>query len=281
MLEGISFVIPCYREPADVVRKTVQELLLAVQEMIPLEIIVVNDGNNPEVFPEFAQQNVLTLHHEHNLGYGSSLMTGIDEARYEWIGIVDADGTYPVAHFKRFIEFGDKFDMVVGSRRIHNMPRLRRLPKFLLLKLAGYMADQKIPDLNSGMRIFRKRIVMSYRRLFPKRFSFTTTITMICLTNFYKVRFLDIPYYSRIGASAINPIADTVKFFSLVLRLALYFKPMRFFIPLSSVTFLAAGGRAIRDIIAVDHFGGLTLVLFFMAFQIFFFGLLAEIINKK
>ncbi|MBN1760749.1 MAG: glycosyltransferase family 2 protein [Chitinispirillaceae bacterium] len=281
MVEAVSFVIPCYHEPVEVIRETVTSLLSAVDGLLTVEIIVVNDGNNAETFPVFTEQNILTLHHEHNEGYGASLMTGIDEAQYDWIGIVDADGTYPVTHFRRCIEFIDRYDMVVGSRRIKDMPLLRRLPKYFLLKLAGYMADQNIPDLNSGMRIFRKKIVMSYRRLFPKRFSFTTTITMICLTNFYKVRFLDIPYYSRVGPSAINPLADTVKFFSLVLRLALYFKPMRFFIPLSGIAFFTGICRAIRDIIIVDHFGGLTLVLFFMAFQIFFFGLLAEIINKK
>ena len=39
--------------------------------------------------------------------------------------------------------------------------------------------------------------------------------------------------------------------------------------------------RGVRDLMLNDHFGGLTLVLCFMAFQVFFFGLIAEIINKK
>jgi glycosyltransferase involved in cell wall biosynthesis len=279
--EGVTFVIPCYHESGDIIRKTVAELLNAMKGEIPFEVVLVNDGDRIETFPEFTEAAVITKHHEINCGYGASLMTGIDAARYDWIGIVDADGTYPIGHFKRFLEFTGKYDMVVGCRRLQDLPFMRRLPKYLLLKLAAYISDHHIPDLNSGMRLFRRNIVMNYRRLFPKRFSFTTTITMICFTNFYSVRFLDIPYYTRIGPSAINPVGDTVKFFSLVLRLALYFKPLRFFIPLSMLTFGAASARAIRDILAVNHFGGLTLVLFFMAFQIFFFGLLAEIINKK
>lgn len=280
-IDGISFVIPCYRESEKIIRETVDTVRSAIDSAVSFEIIVVNDGNPAELFPVFSEENTISVHHERNQGYGASLMSGIIAAHYEWIGIIDADATYPALHFKRFLEFVGKYDMVVGSRRLSDLPMVRRLPKYLLLKLAGYMSDHTIPDLNSGMRIFRKSIVMNYRRIFPKRFSFTTTLTMICLTNFYSVRFLDIPYYTRVGASAINPVSDTVKFFSLVLRLALYFKPMRFFIPLSMVTFLAACARAIRDILCVNQFGGLTLVLFFMAFQIFFFGLLAEIINKK
>jgi glycosyltransferase involved in cell wall biosynthesis len=278
---GITFVIPCYNENSTVIRKTVKDLQATVEDEIPYEIVIVNDGNSIEDFPDFPEEMIITMHHEINLGYGASLMTGIMASRYDWIGIVDADGTYPVTHFKRFLEFTGRYDMVVGCRRLHDLPFMRRFPKYLLLKLASFISDHPIEDLNSGMRLFRKEIVMNYRRLFPKRFSFTTTITMICYTNFHPVRFLDIPYYTRIGASAIHPVADTVKFFSLVLRLALYFKPLRFFIPLSLLTFGAAIARAVRDIFAVHHFGGLTLVLFFMAFQIFFFGLLAEIINKK
>jgi len=279
--EGITFIIPCYREQPDIIQKTVNDLQTTLSDDVGYEIIVVNDGNSSDGFPEFSDAKVITIHHENNRGYGASLMSGVVASQYAWIGIVDADGTYPVTHFKRFFEFVGKYDMIIGCRRLQDLPLLRRLPKFFLLKLAGFIADHEIPDLNSGMRIFRKSIVMKYRRLFPKRFSFTTTITMICFTNFYSVRFLDIPYYTRIGASAINPFTDTLKFFSLVMKLALYFKPLRFFIPLSMVTFAGAVARAVRDVICTNHFGGLTLVLFFMAFQIFFFGLLAEIINKK
>ena len=93
--------------------------------------------------------------------------------------------------------------------------------------------------------------------------------------------FVDIPYSVRTGDSKIHPLRDTVGFFALLLRLSLYFRPLRFFMPLTAVILLAAMGRGIRDVWVGNHFGGLTLVLFFAAFQVFFFGLLAEIINKK
>ena len=35
----------------------------------------------------------------------------------------------------------------------------RRPAKWFLSKLANYLAETKIPDLNSGMRLFRKRDV--------------------------------------------------------------------------------------------------------------------------
>lgn len=279
-----AFIIPCYNEKPEVLNDTVGRLK-AVLNAIPdfkYEIIVVDDGSTRQKYQEFSDGNIKLVSHPINKGYGASLITGIFASRYEWIGIIDSDGTYPVEHFPELIKHADNYDMIVGKRDWGDIQLLRRGPKYLLQKVASFIADYDIPDLNSGMRLFKKSIVQSYIKLFPQRFSFTTTITMICLTNFYRVQFIDIPYYKRVGAaSSISPIKDTIRFFSLVFRLGLYFKPLRFFIPLSAATLTLAIARGIRDVFIADHIGGLSLVLFFMAFQIFFFGLIAEIINKK
>jgi hypothetical protein len=131
------------------------------------------------------------------------------------------------------------------------------------------------------MRLFKKEIVEKYIRIFPMGFSFTSTLTMICLTNIYDLKFVEIPYYKRTDSSHISPLKDTARFLSQILRLALYFRPLRFFMPLTAVIATCAILRGIRDLVLTNHFGGLTLVLSFMAFQVFFFGLIAEIINKK
>lgn len=278
-----SFIIPCYNEHPSVLHDTITNLKISLDKIdnIKYEIIVVNDGSKKYSYSEQYQKNVSIINHNQNMGYGASIITGISQAQYDWIGITDSDGTYPVEYFPELLKFTDKYDMVIGGRSWKDIQFLRRIPKLILTRVASFIADYDIPDLNSGMRLFRKDIVYKYLRLFPQKFSFTTTITMICITNFYKVRFVDIPYYKRVGYSSIHPLKDTIRFFSLIFRLALYFKPLRFFIPLSFITFIMAVLRGIRDVLVVNHIGGLALVLFFMAFQIFFFGLIAEIINKK
>ena len=130
------------------------------------------------------------------------------------------------------------------------------------------------------MRLFRKELALTFWNLFPDGFSFTSTITMACKTNNISIAYHPINYHKRVGKSSIHPIKDTVRFFNLVLRLALYFNPKKFFLPLSLIVFLLAIARGTRDYLVDGSLGGLTLVLFFICFQIFFFGLLAEIINK-
>jgi hypothetical protein len=104
---------------------------------------------------------------------------------------------------------------------------------------------------------------------------------MVALTCLFNVTFLPITYGTRTGKSKISPLRDTIRFTMQILRLSLYFQPLRFFIPIAALIATLATARGIRDIITGDQLGGLSLLLFFMSFQTFFFGLIAEIINKK
>jgi hypothetical protein len=174
-----------------------------------------------------------------------------------------------------------EFRMIVGARSWADISWLRRIPKRCLTWLASFLADYPIPDLNSGMRVFHREIYDEYRRIYPDRFSFSSTLTMVSLTGGFETCFVKIDYNERSGGSSIDPLKDPIRFWYQLLRLSLYFRPLRFFVPLSGVIGVVAVLRGLRDLAINDHFGGLTLVLFFMAFQVFFFGLIAEIINKK
>lgn len=281
MIKNISIIIPCYNESPDVLEKTVSELKKSVSSRVDnYEIIIVNDGSTDFTYPENFGENTHFITHPVNKGYGAALKTGIKHASCEWIGITDADGTYPNDCFHELLAYTDDNDMVIGARSWEDISLVRRFPKKMLTFFAGFLADEPIRDLNSGMRIFKKELALSFWNLFPDGFSFTSTITMACLTNNIPIEYHDIDYYNRVGSSSINPIKDTIRFFNLVLRLALYFNPKKFFLPLSLIVFLMAIARGTRDYLVDGFLGGVTLVLFFMCFQIFFFGLLAEIINK-
>jgi glycosyltransferase involved in cell wall biosynthesis len=278
---GVTFIVPCYNEPGEILAQTVARLERAAAEAgWAAEFVVVDDASRQPYDP--AKLGAARLvRHRTNRGYGASLATGLRTARFGWIGIVDADGTYPVEAFGELLSLTVDFEMVIGARSWSDINPLRRIPKRCLTWLASFLADRPIPDLNSGMRIFRREIYDQHRRIYPDRFSFSSTLTMVGLTNGYDVAFVEIKYFERVGRSTIHPLKDPVRFGYQLLRLSLYFRPLRFFLPLSALIGAAALARALRDLALTNHFGGLTLVLFFMAFEVFFFGLIAEIINKK
>ena len=115
-----------------------------------LEIIVVNDGSTDSTKRILANEKGITLiNNAYNLGYGASLKKGIKKAKYPWIFIIDADGTYPIEHMPSLIKHMDHYDMVVGARvgkNVH-LPLMRKPAKFILTKLAEFLTKKKIPRL--------------------------------------------------------------------------------------------------------------------------------------
>ncbi len=278
---SVTIIVPCYNEQPEVLRATVAAIEQSLEAAgADYEVLVVNDGSRKHRYDGIAQGRVRLVEHPENRGYGAALKTGIHEAAHEVVGITDADGTYPNHRFGELLALMEHADMVVGARPWGDISLARRLPKFLLTKLASFLADYPIQDLNSGMRLFRKEMALRFWGLYPNGFSFTSTITMGCLTSGYRLRYQPIAYAKREGKSHIQPIRDTLNFFTLVTRLTLYFNPMRVFVPLSLLFGLLATLRGLRDYWLTDSLGGLALVLFFMSFQLFFFGLLADIVVK-
>jgi len=282
-MKSISIIVPCYNEAPEILISTLNSIKVSLSKIqnIESEIIVINDGSKKYSYENISIENVRFIEHKQNKGYGAALKTGIKNSKSEWIGITDADGTYPNDEFHTFVEYANDYDMIVGARPWKSISLIRKLPKFILTKFSSFLADYKILDLNSGIRIFKKEMAMQFWGLYPNGFSFTSTITMGCVTNGYELKYIPIEYNKREGKSHISPIKDTIRFFSLVSRLALYFNPKKIFMPLSYSFLILAIARGIRDYILVGGLGGMALVLFFMGFQLFFFGLLADVIVKN
>jgi len=281
---GISVVVPVYNEEK-AVREEIEYILAVLRKMeCPSELIVVDDGSTDATSEQLARLKgrITVLRHGVNRGYGVALKTGIQQARYPKIVITDADGTYPFAELPRFLEHMDEADMVVGARTGANVhvPLVRRPAKWFLNKLANYLSDTKIPDLNSGFRIFRKDIAECYFHILPNRFSFTSTITIAMLADGYTVRFESIDYRKREGVSKIKP-RDAVGFFILILRTITYFNPLRTFVPLFLGLFTLALGKLIYDILFLRNITDTSTLLFLSSIQVILIGIVADIIVRR
>ena len=282
MTGDISIVIPAYNEAG-----AIGPTLTALREMIEksglsAEIIVVDDGSTDGTGELLkCEKGVRLIQHPKNKGYGASLKTGIRQACHDIIVITDADGTYPIDKIPELAAEIGPFDMVIGARtgqEVH-IPLVRRPAKAALTRLANYLSGVEIPDLNSGLRAMKRDIVIGYFRLLPSGFSFTTSVTIAMLTNDYNVKFVPIDYFQRTGSSKINPIKDTINFFSLVVRMVLLYRPLRVFIPVVAVFMLISAIKILYDINAYDfHIATSTVVLVTLTFQMLVLGLVADLV---
>jgi len=282
-MRKIDIIMPVYNEPVEIVSQTISRLLKLQNGNIDINIIVVDDGSNPPLEQDSLKKiaDINIIKHEENRGYGSALKTGIKSSDAPWIGIIDADGTYPVEDFNSMFNYLDNADMIVGVRTgdINEIPALRRVPKAFLNNFASYLANARIVDLNSGMRIFRRSLANYLWELFPTGFSFTSTITMGAILGNYVVVNHQINYYKREGKSSIHPIKDTLRFFRLILRLGLLFSPAKIFAPVAGVLFFAGICKGFfRDYLLLGYIGNLAVILMLGSVQIVMMGFIAELI---
>jgi glycosyltransferase involved in cell wall biosynthesis len=280
---AISVIVPAYNEAAAIV-DVVQEISdVCTAQNLEYEIIVVDDGSTDRTSEALSNKNVHVIKHPENRGYGAAIKTGALSAQYPWILITDADGTYPIAQIPKLLDNLEHYEMVVGARTGQdvNIPMIRRPAKWVLSKLANFMAQTHIPDLNSGFRIFRKSAFQRFVTLFPSGFSLTTTITLALLCNGYAVRYVPVDYYRRTGSSKIRPIRDTYNFFLLVIRTIMYFDPLRVFAPVALVLLLAGIVFAAYEIYVFHNITTAAAIFLFAGVQTGILGLLADLIVKS
>ncbi|HSJ07803.1 MAG TPA: glycosyltransferase family 2 protein [Longimicrobiales bacterium] len=243
LAHAVSIVIPAFNERTYIARQIRAVAGAMARTDWTYEIIVVDDGSTDGTGTAAVAEGVRVLRNRRNRGYGASLLRGIAVAQHEWVLIIDADGTYPTEAIPDLLALADTHEMVVGARvtKQRSIPLVRRPAKWFLTWLASYLSRRRLPDLNSGLRLIRKDLVEAYRYLLPSGFSFTTTITLAATANDHEVAFVPVDYHARVGSSKIRP-GHAFDFVLLVLRIIVFFNPLRVFIPLGAL--MAAVGLA-------------------------------------
>ncbi len=280
----LSIVIPAFNEE-QAIEEVLRELLEGLKDVsFTFEILVVDDGSTDGTAEKVKALEFVKLHQNlRNGGYGYTLKNGIRAARGEFICITDADGTYPNEDIPNLYELCQKADMVVGEREEGTLPRtpFRSLAKWILSQYVVWVANTHVPDMNSGLRVFRRSVAEKYLSILPNGYSFTITITLALLCNHYRVIYSPIIYRERVGKSKIRPIRDTWNFVQLITRTGMYFAPLRVlspFILLFLVLFSASVGF---DTFFIENLTDKTVILFALFMNTVLFALLADMLQKQ
>lgn len=275
MITKISVVIPAHNEQTAVAAtiKTVHKVFS--DNGIATEIIVVDDGSGDSTASVAEQEGATVVRHPENLGYGAALKTGIRHASNDWVAITDADGTYPVEEFPRLLEHVPIFDMVVGARtgkHYHGGP-VKRVARVFFRWFSQFVTGRRIPDINSGMRVFRRDFVLSEWDYISSGFSFTTTLTLSMMLSGLFVKYVPVRYSDRVGKSHVRYWTDTIRSAQLIVQAGVWYNPIKIALLLCTLslfaTFVAAAATfllpAYRVTISV-LWGGILVCLILFAF---------------
>ena len=291
----LSVVLPTYNEAGHVLEELERIDRSLMEAGVPHEIIVVDDASTdgtPDIVERWGQASaagsgnrVRLIRLERNRGTGVVRKIGTRASRGRYVAWTDVDLTYPNERFPEFVAEleASKVDQVVGARTSEEgtLRFLRTPAKWFVRRLASYLVRQPIPDLNSGMRVFRRDVAERYLDLLPPGFSCVSTLSLSFLANDHPVHYIDIDYQPRAGRSKFHPLKDTYLYVLQVLRMITYFEPLRIFGPLALALLSLSTGKLVFDLIAHPfRVAGITLLLFIAAFNALALGLLADLSSK-
>jgi len=277
MNKELSVIIPVYNE-----EKTINQVIESLKNVLSkldldFEIIVINDASTDKSKKIIEKiSGIKVFHHSASKGYGASLKTGIREAKFNNLLFFDADGQHRAEHISEMIKHIDDFDLISGARTGYKGPIIRQPGKKLLRWIAQYLSRQEIPDLNCGLRIVKKDKISKFLHLLCDEFSFSTTTLLMFASEGLPIKYVPITINKREGKSRVKPkhALDTLIF---ILRTILLTSPLRIFLPVSIVLFVATAISGIYDLVFRSfNITDQTIILFVAFLFIFFFGLLAD-----
>ncbi len=280
----MSVVLPVFNERGHVLAEIDRIRAALDASDYTYEIIVVDDGStdgSADVLRPLEGIRFVAL--GRNQGSGTARRIGSRLARGRVVVWTDADMTYPNQRIPELVKELEGFDQIVGARTTEEgtLKALRVPMKWTIRRLAQYLTKTEIPDLNSGLRAFRRDVMTQYLHLLPQGFSCVTTMTMTFLANGYSVKYIPIEYAKRAGSSKFHPYKDTRRYLLQVVRMVLSYEPLRVFMPLGFALFLIGLGKLGYDIATKDfRVAADTLLIFFAAFQMVATGLLADLVVR-
>jgi polyisoprenyl-phosphate glycosyltransferase len=282
----VTVVLPCYNE-RDHVELEIKRIRAALEDAgLTYELLCVDDGSTDgtrEVLQDIDDIHTILL--PRNQGSGTARRIGTQQARGRVVVWTDADMTYPNERIPELVaELDDTYDQVVGARRTEaGTYRLARVPaKWAIRKLASYLTSTDIPDLNSGLRAFKRTVAEPYLRLLPSGFSCVTTITLAFLSNGHQVKYVPVDYFKRAGRSKFHPFKDAYNYLIQVLRMVMYFNPLRVLMPVALTLLAATFAKAGLDLVVHDlRVTGSTVLVGLAAFNIMAIALLADLVVRR
>ena len=231
--------------------------------------------------------NIRVMPFRRNGGSGTARRIGTQQSYGEIVVWTDADMTYEnerIPELVRILRDDPSYDQVVGARTTEEgTHKWARVPaKWLIRKIAEKLSNQKIPDLNSGLRAFRREVSLPYLRLLPPGFSCVTTITLAFLSNQHDIKYVPTSYAKRAGVSKFHFVRDAYRYILQVLRMVMYFDPLKVLMPPALWLIVIGVVKAVVDMVRHPfYFPASTVLLLVTGLMIGTLALLSDLVVRS
>ena len=290
----VTVILPCYNEAGHVLAEIERITASLDRSGYTYDLDVYDDCSTDgtrEILAETAASGrfprLRYFPRVRNGGSGTIRRIGSEQARGTFVAWTDADMTYPNERIPELVaelEKDPSYDQVVGARTSEEGTyKLLRVPaKWVIRKIAERLTGTRIPDLNSGLRVFRRDVALPYLPLLPPGFSCVTTLTVSFLANAHEVKYVSIDYAKRAGRSKFHFTKDAYRYVLQVLRMVMYFNPLRVLMPMALWILGLGFAKIVYDLIAHPfRIAGVTVLVVVTGLQIAALALIGDLIVRS
>lgn len=214
-MKKLSIIIPVYNE-----ENTIKEILnkvVSVKITLKKEIICIDDGsidNSANIIKKLIKRkgkdNIdIKYFYKENMGKGSAIRLGFKKATGDVFIIQDADLEYNPEDYNKLLELiiKKKFKVVYGSRYLspetghfkehnHLTYEIHKIGNRFLSLITSILYGTRITDMETCYKVFTRE-VYDKLNLHSNDFAIEPEITSKILKKGYKIKELDISYFSR------------------------------------------------------------------------------------
>ncbi len=163
-LDGISIVLPCLDEEANVAAAVRAATRAAEHVARAHEVVVVDDGSSDATAAIAAAEaardgRVRLLRHYRNRGYGAAVRTGLAAARMPWVFLTDADLQFDLDELDAFVLPAADADLVIGWRIARRDPLARRVNAAAWNWLVQRAFGLGVRDVDCAFKLMRRDVV--------------------------------------------------------------------------------------------------------------------------
>jgi glycosyltransferase involved in cell wall biosynthesis len=164
LLAGVSIVLPCFNEQANVADAVRAATAAARVHAVEFEVIVVDDGSTDDTARIAARladedRRVRLLVHPSNRGYGGAVRTGLRAARMPWVLLTDSDLQFDLSELAAFVPLASEADLVAGWRIARQDPPHRRLNAAAWNWLMHRNFDVPVRDVDCAFKLIRRDLL--------------------------------------------------------------------------------------------------------------------------
>lgn len=289
--------IPCYNEE-QTLPVTLADLPRQIDGVDKIEYLIINDGSTDrtvEVAKEHGVHHIVSF--RNNKGLAKGYMAGLDACLRLGADIIvntDADNQYNGADIAALVQpiINGEAEMVIGDRQTDGIEhfswfkkRLQNLGSWVVRQVSG----TRVPDATSGFRALSRDAAMQMNVVSKFTYTLETIIQAgkknLAITH-VPIRTNDKLRESRLFRGNFNYIKRSV---ATIARIYTMYEPLKMFATIGGLLF--GGGLLIGLRFVYFYFttGGaghiqsliLAAILLLLGFQIFFLGLVADIIGSN